>query len=507
VRKLPAAGSLIALAATAALAQSRGPVLPNFSEPQKQVPAQPAESPAEAQAKVEADARAVPAEVSIAEAEKRARAAAEDAHQKALELVLARRRAAEAAAAAKKRAHEEAAAKAESAARAKALITARKHDEAKCKGKRSRSCLDAVAARYDAPALPLVGLSPTAPAVASPPGALALAPLVPLQARPDAAVQAPQRAASIPAAAISPAPASMNSVEDTEYQQKTRAAEVRNDLQVGPDALLLDHLAARAEAFPGSLQIDLGYRFAIDDARAFHHLFALGVESARCGDCKLSWFVRGGLGPNSNANYGVVRQVNGTNGTHTDNLAWSANLIQAGAGWAQDGWWTQADTQLEWLSESYLRNVDLGGAPGTSASILQARLRASGGLSNGPWSGELRFAGYLYSGDSTAQFASLPMRGALIEDDLPGLAGALQSLSLRAQGRWETQGGFSVTAGAGYLGYVGPSWSGGYIVNGGVAQKFGRYRAGLGVVYENESDSSGNTYPTVFVTATVGATF
>ena len=33
------------------------------------------------------------------------------------------------------------------------------------------------------------------------------------------------------------------------------------------------------------------------------------------------------------------------------------------------------------------------------------------------------------------------MRGALVEDDMPGLAGALQSFSALADARWESRGG------------------------------------------------------------------
>ena len=311
-----------------------------------------------------------------------------------------------------------------------------------------------------------------------------------------------------------PAPAgnatSTLAVPRDEMPRRPRAADVVNQLQLGPQSLILDNLLARGELIPGSLQLDFGYRLAIDDAAAPHHLFSAGLESSRCapGDaCGLRWFVRGGLGPHNASDFKVDRKINGVTGTHKDTLGWSANVLAAGLGYTGVTLSFLADAQLEALTEEYLRNVDLASPPRVSGSVNQLRLRGTAGAISGPFSGQLRVAAYSYSGVSTDTLKDVPMRGALIEDDLPGLAGALQSFSARLDGRWESRGGLQLSATYAYLGYVGPVWSSAHIFAGSVSQKLGRFRIGIGLVGEQEYDAKGASYPTLFGTGTVAAAF
>jgi hypothetical protein len=90
---------------------------------------------------------------------------------------------------------------------------------------------------------------------------------------------------------------------------------------------------------------------------------------------------------------------------------------------------------------------------------------------------------------------------------MPGLAGALQALSARLEGRWESKGGAGLALSYGYLSYTGPAWSNAHIFAGSISQRFGRFRIGLGLVAEQESDAQGSWYPTVFGTGSVGAAF
>ena len=345
------------------------------------------------------------------------------------------------------------------------------------------------------------------PAEAPAPGTaavqLASAPVAPIAARPASVRTSPGAYAPATASAVLAVPRD-------EQPQRRRAAEVVNDLQLGPQSLVLDNLFARGELLPGALQLDFGYRFAIDDAGAPHHLFLAGLESGRClaGDaCGLRWFARGGFGPHNANVYSVDRRVNGTLGTHQDTLGWSANVLQAGLGYGFATATVLADAQLEGLTEEYLKNIDLAGPPRVNGSLRQLRLRGSVGLQGGGFSAQARVATYSYSGDPAASFKDVPLRGALLEDDMPGLAGALQSFSARLEGRWESAGGFALAASYGYLSYLGPIWSNANIFAGSVTQRFGRFRIGLGIVAEQEADAQGNGYPTVFGTGSVGAAF
>ena len=115
-----------------------------------------------------------------------------------------------------------------------------------------------------------------APAPAPSAVQLAAAPVAPVAVRP--ARMQETSASYAPAANASSALA----LPRDEQPPKRRSAEVVNDLQLGPQSLVLDNFFARGDIVPGALQLDFGYRFAIDDAAAPHQLFLAGLESGRC---------------------------------------------------------------------------------------------------------------------------------------------------------------------------------------------------------------------------------
>ena len=440
---------------------------------------------------------------------------------------------------AKARAHAEAVEK----ARVRAMAQARRNDEARCSQKKSKKlqgdCRAMVAAKYEpAPiGLPEPALA-LAPLIASPPDRFAqssaaaapsdrraplasddrrvLAPSSDRRAIP--AVAHDDRAAGVRVASATSepaAPALANSFtpvpRDDPSDARSRHAEVRNDLQVGPQSLVLNHLEARAEIAPESLQAGFTYRVALDDAGAAHHLFGASLSSARCPDdagCGVRWFGFAGISPSASQAYSVQRGVGGNTTSHTDSLGWSSFVGATGVSYAGRLLSFAADGQLEALSIDYTSNTEPGGThnhiPGT---LDQLRLRGTAGIASGPWSGSLRLAGYVYSGTAPETFQLVPLRGALVDDDTAGLASAPQSFQARLEGRYDATSGLSLSASYGYLSYVGPHWSSANLLAANVSQRFGRFRVGFGLVYEGETDSSGNGSPTLFGTGTLGASF
>ena len=426
-------------------------------------------------------------------------------------------------------------------ARVRAMAQARRNDEARCAQKRSKKlqgdCRAMVAAKYDpAPmALPALAL---APLVAPPPSRLAptaasdrrqpgagegerrvVAPAVARGGLASAgavpAVTHEDRGQGVRLASATPEfpPALSSSLgpipRDEAGQGRVRRIEVRNDLQIGPQSLVLDHLSARAEVSPESLQAGFTYRFALDDAGAAHHLFGASLESARCADdagCGLRWFGFAGLSPSAAQTFAVQRTVSGKTSSHTDQLGWSAGLGAAGVSYSGRLLSFAADGQLEALSIEYTRNSDSAPAR-TSGTLDQLRLRATAGIAQGSWSGSMRVAGYVYAGAAPESFQLVPLRGALVDDDSPGLSGGPQSFQARLEGRYDSPAGLSLAASYGYLSYVGPYWTSANLLAASVSQRFGRFRLGLGLVYEGETDRTGAGYPTLFGTGTAGASF
>lgn len=449
-----------------------------------------------------------------------------------------------AAAEAKARAHEAAVEK----ARVRALQQARRSDEARCAQKKSprlqSDCRAMVAAKYEPAPLPLPALA-LAPLVAPPPAAHAPAGAPPAahasaDAPPAAAPPSDSRRAVVsppargalsavsrddrPAAvaavarddrapgvrlasAAEPARATTFApVPHDEGAVASRHADVRNDLQVGPQSLVLDKLTARTEISPESLQAGLAYRFALDDAGAAHHLFGASLESSRCQEdagCGFRWSAFAGFSPQSSQAF-----ASGAGRAHTDQLGWSAGVAAGSVSYGGRLLSFALDGQFEALSIDYARNTEPGGnLTRTAGSLDQLRLRGTAGIASGPWSGSLRVAGYAYAGNAPESFQLVPLRGALIDDDSAGLAGGPQSFQARLEGRYDAASGLSLAASYGYLSYVGPYWSSANLLAAGVSQRFGRFRVGFGLVYEGETDRTGAGFPTLFGTGTVGASF
>ena len=288
-----------------------------------------------------------------------------------------------------------------------------------------------------------------------------------------------------------------------------RHGEVRNDLQIGPQSLVLDRLAAQAELSPDSLQAGFAYRLALDDAGAAHHLFGASLESARCQDdakCGLRWFGFAGISPKAAQGFAVPRGAGGKPPLHTGHLGWSAALGAAGVSYPGRLLSFAADGQLEALSIDYARSTG-SAASRTSRTLDQLRLRGTTRIAVGPWSGSLRIAGYVYSGTAPESFQLVPLRGALVDDDSAGLAAAPQSFQARLEGRCDASSGFSVAASYGYLSYVGPYWTSANLISAGIAQRIGHLRAGFGLVYQAETHRSEVGSSTLFGTATLGASY
>ncbi len=549
LRILPAV--LVLTLAFPALAQSRGPVLPNFQQPDAPQPAPSAPAsradevdlvgPTEAQqrrtrAAAESRERALVESNARVEAEARAAAEARRKLEREDAEALAQHQRGEAEARrqqlrdqavtralaaieAKARAHESAVEK----ARLRALAQARRGEETRCARKKSKKlqgdCRAVVAARYEpAPlGLPATGL----PATGLLDDSLALAPLVaspPDRRGPNAvfALAHDDRKGGVCVASATLEPsATANGFTPVPREEiegaRGRHAEVRNDLQIGPQSLVLNHLAARAELSPGSLQAGFTYRLVLDDAGAAHHLFGASLESARCPDdagCGLRWFGFAGLSPSASQGFPVQGGVNGRTTSHTDQLGWSAAVGAAGLSYSGRLLSFAADGQLEALSIDYSRNTETSPPPAaTSGTLDQVRLRGTAGIASGAWSGSLRIAGYVYAGEAPETFQLAPLRGALVDDDTAGLAGAPQSFQARLEGRYDSTSGLSLQASYGYLSYVGPYWTSANLVAASVSQRLGHFRVGFGLVYEGESDRSGASYPTLFGTGTLGASF
>jgi hypothetical protein len=215
------------------------------------------------------------------------------------------------------------------------------------------------------------------------------------------------------------------------------------------------------------------------------------------------WFVRGGYGPRSEGSYKVAGKT-----IRTDTLGWSASIGQAGVGFAGRNVSFMGDGQLEQLAAEYVRTAADGKTSlQQSGTVQQIRLRGTLSFGAGAFSGSVRAAGYVYRGDDKNKLKDIPLRGALVDDDIPGLASTLQSFAGRAEGRWDGAGGASLALSYGYLAYTGPAWSAAHIGALSVSQRFGRFRIGAGVVVENEIDAAGAGFMTVFGTGSVGASF
>lgn len=295
---------------------------------------------------------------------------------------------------------------------------------------------------------------------------------------------------------------------------RSRHIDLSDEAQIGPSSLVLNRLTARGELVPDSVQASFGYRFAIDEASAAHHLFAVGVESSRCEagiSCGALWFLNAGYSPQSDSTFAVVRS-NPKPVNATDQLGWSATTAAAGLGYSGKTYSFLADGQFEELNAQYLKNV--GNSPTrTSSTIDQLRLRATLAATGGGFTAAFRLAGYAYPGKDASTVRGVPLRGALIDDDLGGLAIAPQGFLARVEGRYESAGGFGAQLSYGYLGYAGADWQGAHLIGLGLSQRLGRFHLGVGLAIQEEvptlmpASASAGDYSTVFGTGTLGASF
>jgi len=474
------------------------------------------------------------------------------------------------------KARKEAEAKARADARAKAKAEAKARREAKRSKKKTQPAGDlpelpspAQALIAPVPELPTPAAAPVAvaaapaaaPALAAPvpaeparaaiipasaalglaaatPAEPARAAIIPASAAPAPAE--PPRAAIIPAsprsegtkvAMVAPAPAAVGpvvirpepmartvAVPRDEETRASRRAEIRDDIQVGPQSLILNRLRGAADIVPGSVAGAFSYRLAIDDATALHHGFGLGVESARPAEGApegFRWFAGATLLPSASNAYGVNRRVNGQDRLMRDEMGWSGWALAGGASHRfgkSEGYAVAGDVQLQNVSVHYVRNANASGAP-IDGDLKQLRLRAAGTATSGRWSGTAQIAAYLQIGDEPGKFRGAPLRGALLEDDLAGLAVAPQSLFARIAGEVELGQTLEARASYGFLSYAGSDWSSSHFLHGELSDRFGRLKAALGFTWQLDNPQTATPgsglgdYSTLFVTGSIGYMF
>ncbi len=307
-------------------------------------------------------------------------------------------------------------------------------------------------------------------------------------------------------------------------QGQRRQIEVDDALQIGPQSLVINRLTAAADLAPGALPVrgTFAYRLAVDEASALHHYFFLGAESARDADGRdpaLRWSALAGLSPNAANTYGAVHSANGKLNNTADNLGWSSFALAGSLGHSfarEDGtlYGLLADAQLQDLSVQYRP----GARPGVQAVILntgldQLRLRAAGTASSGRLEGLLQLGVYLHVGGSTDSLRGVPLRGALLEDDLGGLAMAPQSISARLGGTVHLLQQLSASLSYTYLGYSSADWSAGHLIHADLSDRFGRLRASLGFTWQYDAPvvtapgSGVADYSTLFLTGSIGYAF
>ena len=299
---------------------------------------------------------------------------------------------------------------------------------------------------------------------------------------------------------------------------RNRSVAVQDDVLVGPVGLTVNQLTAAVEVMPNAVQAELGWRFAIDDATAAHQTFQLGLRSRRCQDdapcAGTQWFARGSLSPNASAQYGVARMVGGQSTVQADQLGWSGGTLAAGLAFrASSGLLVGLDSQYESLALGYLRDSRSNSAAATSANLNQLRVRGTLGGASGAFSGEVSAAGYAYLGDGPDSTHGMPLRGALIDDGVAGLAGAPQGFLVRADGRYEFSFGLAAALSYGYLGYAGTDWSGAQIASARLSQRLGRFELGLGLAFQLDAPStlppgaSASDYGSMYGVGTAAARF
>ena len=481
---------------------------------------------AEAKAKLQAERIARKQVEAKARAEEQARARASAEEKRRLEIeaqvkaeVEARMRA-ETAKEAKARARAEAKAKVEAdrkaraEARTKAKADAKARREAKRRGKKAQ------------PENNVVPLPEVPPALVAEPQLAALKQPEAPKAQPAFTTAKPEgtqlamamgrQRPVMPVNEPPPAASRTIAIPHDEQQRPRRQIDVEDALQIGPQGLVLNRLGASADLLPGSLPVrgTFAYRLASDDAGALHHLFVLGAESGRDAEGnerEWRWSGSAGLSPRGTNSFGASHKAGAT----VDTLGWSAFVLSAGGGrsFAQEGggFALSADAQLQGLSVWYTPGV--AAARPLDAGIDQLRLRAAGTAQSGRVTGLFQLGAYLYLGGQPDSLRSVPLRGALFDDDLGGLASAPQSFLARLGGRVDLAGQLAASLSYTYLGYSSANWTSAHLVHGELSDRFGRVKAALGFTWQYDaptvaSPGSGvGDYSSLFLTGSIGYAF
>ena len=321
----------------------------------------------------------------------------------------------------------------------------------------------------------------------------------------------------------SSAPASerLVAIPHDEASRPERHAEIRDDVQVGPQSLVANRLSATADLSPGSVAGTFAYRLGLDDSGAMHHTFLLGAGSAALAegepDLNVRWFANGSFTPAADNAYAVTRRIGTQTQPMQDRLGWSGYGVAGGLAksFVRDGsgFEVSADLQLQGLSLGYSKNANLATFEHSDVATKQLRLRGGAGYQSGSFSGLVQVAGYAWLGDGTEKLRGLPLRGVFLEDDLGGLAAAPQAFETRLGGALEISQTVTASVRYTYLGYSNSDWSGAHLFHAEGAARFGRVRAALGFTWQYDAPQVSapgaglGDYSTLYLTGTIGYAF
>jgi hypothetical protein len=290
-----------------------------------------------------------------------------------------------------------------------------------------------------------------------------------------------------PAVVIAPAPDPNRAVAVPRDEPRPgRRADLRDDLQVGPQSLVLNRLSGSVDALPGAVAATFAYRLVNDDAGALHHHVSLGAQSAepRERERDLRWFASAGFGPSADNAYRIPRS------STSNQLGWSAFTLAGGAARSI----ARGDSLIDLSLDAQLQGLSLhaaaqiaGAQQRLDVSTKQLRLRGGASLQTGRWAASAELGGFLYLGDNPEKLRGLPLRGVFIDDDLGGLASAPQSYQARLGGTVELGSSFTAGLRYSYLAYAEADWAGAHLVHGELAGRSGRLRGSIGLTWQYDA--------------------
>ncbi|MBS2023625.1 MAG: hypothetical protein JST92_14575 [Deltaproteobacteria bacterium] len=302
-------------------------------------------------------------------------------------------------------------------------------------------------------------------------------------------------------------------------RRRSRKFNLSDDLQVGPQGLVVNQLRASGEVAPAVAVATFSYRFVRDDAAAGHHGFFIGAESPACdadGPCGLRLWANLGFMPNSENSYLIDRAVSGSVHTMADHLGWSSVAARAGLGGRfQNGFGLGGEAQLQTVSLDYTRNVNSSTDKTHEAAQLN-QVKLHGTLSYASGSFELlgTIGGNLYAGgDPATATTGMPMRGVFLDAQTFGLASAPQGFEMRLEGRKDFAFGLSASIAYQFQTYAGEEWKNANLIGARLSQKIGVFDLGLGLVVQLDAPAvlpqgaSAGDYSAMYGMGTVGATF